>query len=130
MKEDMLSKREDALNSALEEYVIRRAPELARTLRLYTNLPYDLYLRVLKYEKGIMNKREMLADVCAFFEWSAPEILIEQILGWADVMPEVENPQAFVRRVRPRDYLEKLSNGTIRTLNELLARELHFFDYA
>jgi hypothetical protein len=56
-------------------------------------------------------------------------VLLEQILGWADVMPEEEKPTAFVRKVRPGDHRDKLDAATIARLNEIFAEEIAKYGY-
>jgi hypothetical protein len=50
-------------------------------------------------------------------------------MGWADVLPEAERPDQFIRRVVPGDHKEKLSPAVIRQLNTRLAASMELFGY-
>lgn len=128
-REMMLQNRAQALNASVRDFVLKRAPHFAGTMREYRGFLSMPGLRVHRYEDAIMDKGRFLRDVCEHFGWPADDRLIGQILGWADVMPEEERPTEFVRRVRPGDHREKLDAATIARLDELLAEELALFGY-
>jgi hypothetical protein len=125
----MLAERDAALSSDLQSYVLRMAPSLRRALREYSPLVGDPTVRIVRYEDRILQKRALIGDICAFFSWSVSDENVGHILGWADIVPDAERPTAFVRRVRPGDYVEKLTLATIRDLNMLFAEELSRFGY-
>ncbi|WP_338664867.1 hypothetical protein VQH23_06760 [Pararoseomonas sp. SCSIO 73927] len=125
----MLQNRAQALNASVQEFVLKRAPHFARTMREYQGFLSMPGLRLYRYEDAIMNKGRFLRDVCGQFGWPVDDRLIGLILGWADVMPEEERPAEFVRRVRPGDHREKLDAPTIARLDEMLAEELALFGY-
>jgi|SRR5579862_3296833 len=125
----MLAERDAALRSDLQSYVLRMAPSLRRALREYLPLKDDPTVRIVRYEDRIMQKRQLIGDICAFFSWSVSDENVGHILGWADIIPDAERPTAFVRRVRPGDYVEKLAPETIRELELFFQRELACFGY-
>lgn len=125
----MLAERDAALRSDLQSYVLRMAPSLRRALREYLPLMDDATVRTIRYEDCIMQKRALISDICAFFSWSVSDDNVGHIVGWADIIPDTERPTAFVRRVRPGDFLEKLAPATIRELDLFFQQELSRFGY-
>lgn len=125
----MLAERDAALSSDLQSYVLRMAPSLRRALREYLPLMDDPTAHVIRYEDRIMQKKALIRDICASFSWSVSDENVGHILGWADIIPDAERPTAFIRRVRPGDYVEKLAPETIRELNVLFTEELSRFGY-
>jgi len=125
----MLAERDAALSSDLQSYVLRMAPSLRRALREYLPLMEDQTVQIVRYEDRIMQKKKLIGDICTFFSWSVSDENVGHILGWADIIPDAERPTAFVRRVRPGDYAEKLAPATIRELELFFQRELSCFGY-
>ncbi len=125
----LLAEREKALRASIAEYVMKRAPDLRRTLRQYHGFLDQPGLRLYRYEDAILQKRWFLQDVCEHWDWRVTDAQLGGILGWADVMPEEENPTAFVRKVVPGDHKDKLGADTIAQLDEYFAEELALFGY-
>ena len=98
-------------------------------MRRTIHLNGDPRLLVLKYENIIFDKARMVQDVAAHFGWTVGQGQIGAILKWIDVVPEEENPSAFIRKVTPGDHREKLSAETIAGLNQVLARAMEAFGY-
>ena len=127
---DMLELRQAALRASIETHVLRQAAALNRTFMEYQAAAADPGTRVFRYEEVIMAKRDWMADIAAHFGWARPsDAFLDGMMGWADVLPETERPEQFVRRVRPGDHKEKLSRGVIARLDEILAPALRLFDY-
>ena len=114
------SERKIARDLEIESYVLNRVDALNNTIRLYRPLLGDARLQVLKYEDVIFDKPGWIRQIAAAFELPLGEKLIEDIVGWADIRPAVEDATSFVRRVTPGDHQEKLSPETIAKVeNEL-----------
>ena len=128
-REAMLAERDAALSSDLQSYVLKMAPSLRRALREYFPLMDDATVRIIRYEDRILQKQALIGEICEFFSWSVSDENVGHILGWADIIPEAERPTAFVRRVRPGDYAEKLAPATIRQLDLFFQQELSRFGY-
>lgn len=126
----MEQERRRALESDLESYVLERAEHLDATVSGYKRLIGDANLLILRYEEVIFDKRKWIGEIARHFGWTTSEELLDNILSWADVRPDVENPQAFVRRVAPGDHLDKLSPGAIETVNGRLSDIWGEFGYA
>jgi hypothetical protein len=113
--------RRRALQSSVEAYVLERVDQLNRTVAGYKHLVGDPNLLVLRYEEVIFDKAAWIWEIVRHFKWKANEQLVNNILGWADVRPNAEDPKAFVRRVAPGDHLDKLSPAAIAQVNAKLS---------
>lgn len=119
-----------ALQSNLAGYVLERVDQLNRTVSGYKHLVGDPNLLVLRYEEVIFDKANWIARIAEHFGWTVSDELVRNILGWADVRPEAENPTAFVRRVAPGDHLDKLSPEVIASVNGKLSDVWSSLGYA
>jgi hypothetical protein len=129
VKRNMEKQREQALQSEIDAWVVSRAAGMGRTMILYKSIAALPSTRIIKYEDFIFRKRDLILTILEHFNWTAEAKLIEQILRWADVRPEKEDPKAFIRRVTPGDHLEKLQPATIEALNRSLQPVLDLFGY-
>ena len=128
-RNDMLTERAAALNSEIDAFVLKKAASLKTTLGEYAALQPGPGLRLLRYEDVITEKRALIAQLCEFYSWVTTEQQVDQILGWADIIPSAERPTEFIRKVVPGDHREKLSTGTIERLNEIFADEMAKYGY-
>lgn len=110
-----------ALESGCEEYVLKRVQYLNRTIAGYRALIGTPPVKIMRYEDVIFDKPTWIRDIAAYFGWRVSDRLVDNIIGWADLRPDAENPHAFVRRVAPGDYLDKLSADAIAQVNEQLS---------
>ena len=125
----MLEHRNRALRTSIAEYVLRQAKFFRQTLLEYRDFLAMPGMRLYHYEDAIMKKRWFLEDICAHFGWSLTGQQLDNILGWADVMPDEERPDKFVRKVTPGDHRDKLDEETIRALDAALAPMLEELGY-
>lgn len=114
-------RREEALSLSVEDYVLAQARQLNRTIDAYRPLLDDPNLKLFRYEEVIFDKARWIADMAAHFGWEAPDALVARILAKQDIVPAVEQPTAFVRKVTPGDHREKLSPAGLERLNGLLS---------
>lgn len=128
-REQLLVQREAALATPIDAYVSQRARMMGRTMLEYAPILGDPNLLLLKYEDIIFDKRKMITDVIAHFEWNIQPPQVDAILGWVDVKPDEENPKQFIRRVTPGDHADKLTSATIEQLNVDLDKVLKTFGY-
>ena len=117
----MLENRALALQASISEYVLRQATNFHTTLSEYRDFIALPEMRLYQYEDAIVNKRWFLRDICEHFGWLVTDQQLQQILGWADIVPDEERPDEFVRKVTPGDHRDKLDPATIAQLNEALA---------
>jgi hypothetical protein len=122
--------RNQSLKLSLEPYVLSKAPNMVKSLMEYAPLLSDPLLKLYRYEDVIFEKRRLLESISTHFGWPINSQGIGLILAWADIVPAKEQPTEFIRRVRPGDHKEKLSEGAIRKLNKILAEVLRTFGYA
>lgn len=125
----MERQRQEALRDGADKFVIDRARGMARTITQFAQIVKAPRTLLVKYEECIFKKRELIGTMLRHFGWTLEESAIAEILSWADVRPEKEDPHAFIRKVTPGDHREKLRPDTIATLNGLLAEAMTFLDY-
>jgi len=113
----------------IDDYVLRRAKLMVGTMLEYVevaNMPSTL---LLKYEDYIFEKRAMIRLIANHFGWPVEDGFITKIISWADVRPAKEEPTAFIRKVTPGDFKEKLRGDTIDRLNDLVKPAMDAFGY-
>lgn len=124
--------REKALQTDIEDYVLKRIHPLNRTVGGFRALveSRDPNLLVLRYEDVILDKANWIRTIVDHFGWEVTDQMIDLILSWADIRPEVEDKTAFVRRVAPGDHLDKLSPAVIAKVDSKLSDVWESFGYA
>jgi hypothetical protein len=127
--DEFLSKRAEALNSDINDYVLQHAPSMQRTVMDFAGLLEDPDCLVLRYEEYIFQKKRMLGKVVKHFDWEAKPGQVEQLLTLIDQVPTSEDKTKFVRNVVPGDHRRKLLPETIRKLDNKLADVMTRFDY-
>ncbi len=127
---DMLALRQAALSASIEAYVLRQAPAIHKTFMEYAEVMDDPRTRLFRYEEVILAKRQWVRDISRHFGWAAEDDgFLDGMMSWADVVPERERMDQFIRKVRPGDHREKLSAPVIAQLNEILAPAMRLFGY-
>jgi hypothetical protein len=126
----MEGQRQEALKNDIDTYVVERAEKMARTIFEFAGIAKTSTTLLLKYEDYIFNKRQLISKLVEHFGWSVEEKSIVNILRWADIRPETENPRAFIRKVTPGDHREKLQLATIAKLNLILRPAMRLLDYS
>jgi hypothetical protein len=129
-RSNLLTQRQLALDSSIDEYVTSRAKLMRRTFSEYKFLFSDPMTKIFKYEDVISHKRDLIRAILAHFRWSAPDSIIDKLLERVDVLPTSENPTAFIRRVTPGDHREKLTETTITEISIELQDVLDFCGYS
>jgi len=121
--------RREALKNGPDGYVLERAGEMARTITEFAAIAKASTTLLLKYEDYIFNKRQLICKIAQHFGWTVDESATVDMLRWADIRPETEDPRAFIRKVTPGDHREKLQPATIVRLNTVLLRAMRLLDY-
>lgn len=130
-REQMLTMRETALATQIEDYVLSRAKPLNQTLMEYAVVAKDPQTRLFRYEEVIFDKRRWIQDIATHFSWTAGSpAFLDGMMSWADVVPTEERNTEFVRKVTPGDHKDKLGPATITKLGELLREPMQAFGYA
>ena len=128
--EMMLKQRSLALGEGLDQAVIRRARPMSKTVLRFAPILELQGTTVLKYEDYVFNKRALVDKIVESFSWTIRDDLARQLASFVDVHPEKEDPRAFVRRVAPGDYREKLRPETIKRINKTLRSAMELFGYS
>jgi Sulfotransferase domain len=121
--------RHKMLQRDINDFVRKAALDFNKILLQYAILLKDPSTLVMKYEDVILNKRVLIQKLCSHFQWQVTEAQIENILRWADVVPNTEDKKAFIRKVVPGDHAEKLNSETIHALNVALESSMNVFGY-
>jgi hypothetical protein len=121
--------RQQALQSGPDTYVLEQARDMARTITEFAAVAKASTTMLVKYEEYVFNKRQLIWNIAQHFGWTVDEDSIVNILQWADIRPETEDPRAFIRKVTPGDHREKLQPATIVRLNTVLLRTMRLLDY-
>jgi hypothetical protein len=122
-------RRAEARETPIDDYVLKRARSMDKTLCAFGSLLSDPRCLLLRYEDYVFQKPRLIHKILRHFDWTCPPGAIEALLKQVDQVPESEDPQRFVRRVIPGDHRKKLSPSTINKLNNLLSESLQMFDY-
>ena len=129
-REELLAAREQARLSDITNFVLKNAANLDRTMMDYASVVDDPLMKLYRYEDVILQKRAWLASMAEHFGWDGGSPgFIEGMMGWADKLPDKEDPNAFVRKVLPGDHKDKLPESVIDELNEILAPSMRLFGY-
>lgn len=128
-RDQMIAERESALAASIEEFARTNAARFRQTMVEYLPLLTHPGFRIYRYEQAIMDKAWFLRDAADFLGLPLEDREIGLILGWADVRPEAERPDQFIRRVTPGDHKAKFSPALIAHLDALFAEELAAFGY-
>jgi hypothetical protein len=126
----MKKARHNMLHRDINDFVRKAAPGFNNILLQYAVLLKDPSALVMKYEDVILNKRALIQKLCSHFQWQVTTGKIENILRWADVVPNTEDKKAFIRKVVPGDHAEKLDRKTIDALNVALEPSMNAFGYS
>jgi len=122
------AKRAAALQTPIDDYVLREARPMLRTLTQYATLLEDPQCLCLRYEDYLFQKRRLVRKVLAHFGWNLGQGQIERLMGMVDKLPEAENPANFLRKAVPGDHRVKLKPETIAALDKVLRPVLTLYD--
>jgi hypothetical protein len=125
----MMRNRSRAINSSIDAWVVRAATGMNTSLAAYSVIVGAPTTLVLRYEDYVFRKDALLRAIADHVGWRLDDALITRILTWADVVPEEEDPQRFVRQVSPGDHRRKLARRTIWRINRLLRPAMRLYGY-
>lgn len=117
----LAQQRAEALQADVASYALKRAKYLDETVDKYAPLLNDPEVLIMRYEDVILAKGPWIHTIAEHFELAVDEDLVNAILGWADVVPKVEDEKAFVRHVVPGDHRNKLTPETIAKIDSALS---------
>jgi hypothetical protein len=125
----MMHNRSRAISSSIDAWVVRAATGMNRSLAAYSIILDTPTTLVLRYEDYVFRKEAMLRVIAQHVGWRLSDDVVTDILTWADVVPEEEDPHRFVRQVSPGDHRRKLSRRTIWRINRLLRPAMRLYGY-
>lgn len=129
-RQRFLEKRGEAKESDIDGWVIRHAPSLARTLKMFAPTLSDPSCLILPYETYVFEKRTLIEKALDHFGWTAEATVVDEILAEVDVKPKAEDPKRFVRKATPGDHKEKLKPETTEELGRIFAEPMKLFGYS
>jgi len=129
-REKLLEMREAALGMSADQFALKGAERMARTLSEYIPLLQDPRLLVYRYEDIIFDKQRLFRGTIEHFGWKLNDQQLARILELVDVKPAAEQSTQFIRKVTPGDHREKLSADTITEITEVLAAGMRAFGYS
>lgn len=128
-RKKIMETRREIANLSIDQYVVRGAYEMNMVMCGYADMVHDPSCLVMRYEDMIFAKRDLLQAICGHFGWFITSQDLDDILHHVDIRPSKEDPTQFIRKVTPGDYLEKLTEQSIRTLNGQLDQAMTLFGY-
>jgi hypothetical protein len=126
----LTAEREAARTQEIEDYVLRHAGGMVGTFAAYLPSLADPNTLVLRYEDIILDKGILIDAVVRHFNWVCPGGLRDAIIRAFHIVPAVENPQRFIRKVVPGDHHAKLAPRAIAELDHLFGDVMDAFGYA
>jgi hypothetical protein len=126
---DFEKKRQEALETDIDAYVVKHARGMENTLIAFAPMLEDPTCLLLRYEEYVFQKRRLIYKVLRHFDWSCLPGQVDAVLTLVDEVPASEDKTRFVRRVIPGDHRNKLKPETIARLNNVLRESMRLFDY-
>jgi hypothetical protein len=123
------AKREKVLAMSIDDYVLAEAQSFNYTCMQFVPVMRDPNRLVFRYEEIILHKSRFIHKLAQHLGLQVSKEAVEEILEAVDLVPETEDPSAFVRRVLPGDHRRKLRPETIEALDIRLKNSLRLFDY-
>ncbi len=128
----MLESRATAAATAVDEWVLERAPKLAANfdgLHRWVAKNGNERTKLFRYEDVIFEKARWLQDISSWFGWQPPTEKLQRIAQRHDIRPGKEAVGHHIRKVSPGDHQEKLKPETIEALNAILSPAAAKFGY-
>jgi hypothetical protein len=123
-------RREHLKSIDLETYALEHAIQVKQAFNRYNRyLNKDSLLKVYRYEDIIFDKLNWITDMLKFLNLSLSSNQIEKIANKHDIVPNSEDINKHIRKVKPGDYEDKLSPESITKLNETLSDVLGRYNY-
>ena len=131
-KEIYLSRRENALATNLDEYVLNNAPKLQSVFERYAMhlFPVCPGVHVARYEDMVENFPEWLDSLVSACGMEISKPFRQDLLEKHEARrPKGENIQKHLRKGMPGEHREKLRPETIEQLNQTFKESLTGFNY-
>lgn len=127
-----LKQREEALNSSIDEYVLKKADGWLKLFNKYNTLLLEKYnnVYITDYADMVNDFETWLTDLLNYTELNISENLKELIIKkHRENIPVRENKHKHMRKGQPGDYNNKLKPETIKQLNNKFKDIIKQFNY-
>jgi hypothetical protein len=131
-KEIYLSRRESALASPLDEYVLNSAPKLQSVFEKYAMhlFPVCPSVHVARYEDMVENFPEWLDSLVSACGMEISKTFRQNLVEKHEARrPKGENIHKHLRKGMPGEHREKLRPETVEQLNQIFKESLTRFNY-
>jgi len=129
-----MERRQLALNSTIDDYVLKEADNINRTFQRYDDLlisRYASFLHLIRYEDMVEDFASWLSGLIEYCEFKvSDESVATLITENVRMKPQGEDIQKHLRKGLPGDYKEKLLPATICSLNNTFSVMLKRFGYS
>jgi len=128
-----MARREFALRSTIDEYVLAESEKLNRTFLKYHELLLQKYptIYVARYEDMLGDFGGWLKGLIEYCDLEVSAELFDSIMAENEGMkPADEDVSRHLRKGLPGDYLDKLQPATIKFLNDKFTLMLERFGYS
>ncbi len=116
--------------TTVDEHALRKAELFRRYFAEYDRrLLAQPNLRIDRYEDIVFSKPDWVDAICGHLGWEIEVETRASVAQKHDIVPEDEQGNRHIRRVRPGDHVEKLRPETIASLNETFAPVLERYGY-
>lgn len=117
LKNRLRAKREESSKLSVDRMVTNLQPKFSALQNIYHCKLRPHNTRIYRYEDVIYRKEEWLEDMVNYLDFPHDPQRISNIARQHDIHPEVENPEAHIRQVKPGNHKRHLKADTIRILN-------------
>jgi hypothetical protein len=118
VRKDILGARNNAMRMGISDFVLTGvADDILSNMRAFLDQVAKIpNFRIWRYEDVIFKKRQWIIEIAEQLQVSLPPRFLDELLEQFDVFPATENPSAFIRKVVPGDYLNRLNSKALAYL--------------
>jgi len=128
VRDEMMARRDNALNINIDEYCISESKYILEEFNGYIN-HVGPDTRVYRYEDVIFKKEAWLHDLVKYYEIPVSDDLIALVAKKHDLIPNEERAGHHIRQVVPGNHKKHLSPEAIARLGTIFASLLAQFRY-
>jgi hypothetical protein len=115
VKKDILGARKNAIQLGISDFVLTGiADDILCNMRAFLRQAAEIpNFKIWRYEDVIFKKTQWISEIAEQLEVNLPSSFLDELLQQFDVFPSTEDPTAFIRRVVPGDYLNRLNSKAL-----------------
>jgi hypothetical protein len=131
VKKDILGARKNAIELGISDFVLAGiADDILNNMRSFLDQAAEIpNFTICRYEDIVFNKREWISEIAQQLQVALPGTFLDELLQQFDVFPTTENPTAFIRKVVPGDYLNRLNSKALEYIETAYRDVLDRLDY-